>query len=219
MSYRLAVFDWDGTLMDSAARIVNCVVSAARDVGLEPPAADRIRRIIGLGLDDAFRELFPETPDEPLLRHLCDRYRDHFVRLDDTPMQPFAGVRDGLARLHQQGLWLAVATGKARRGLDRAFAETGLGDLFVASRCADEAFSKPHPRMLFDLLDDTGVDASQAVMIGDTSFDLQMARNARVDSLAVTYGVHDHGDLLACDPRACMDTFDEVVEWLEGKSA
>ncbi|UCH52663.1 MAG: HAD-IA family hydrolase [Pseudomonadota bacterium] len=211
--YRLIVFDWDGTLMDSAAKIVRCFESAVIDVGVPSPGDAAIRHIIGLGLNEAIEALLPDCDSATRVR-VIDRYRDHFLHLDQTEMPLFPGVRAGLEDLAERGYLLAVATGKARRGLARVLEDTGLGGLFVASRCADESFSKPHPQMLLDILDDTGTDARAAVMIGDTIYDMEMARNAGVDSLAVSYGVHARDQLLAHSPRGCFESFVEVHEWL-----
>jgi phosphoglycolate phosphatase len=211
--YQLIVFDWDGTLMDSAGKIVRCFESAVGDVGLPSPGAAAIRNIIGLGLSEAVASLLPQCDPEAQSRVVA-RYREHFLHLDQTEMPLFPGVRDGLASLAQRGYLLAVATGKARRGLSRVLRETGLEHLFVASRCADESFSKPHPQMLLDILEETGVVPAAALMVGDTVYDMQMARNARVDGLAVSYGVHERERLLAHGPVACLDSFPEVHGWL-----
>lgn len=211
--YALIVFDWDGTLMDSAGKIVRCFESAVRDVGLPNPGAAAIRNIIGLGLNEAVASLLPQC-DASTQAQVVARYREHFLHLDQSDMPLFPGVREGLAGLADRGYLLAVATGKARRGLRRVLEDTGLGHLFVASRCADEAFSKPHPQMLLDILDETGVTAAQALMVGDTVYDMQMARSAQVDALAVSYGVHDRQDLLAQGAVACLDSFPEVHRWL-----
>lgn len=208
----LIVFDWDGTLMDSEAKIVRCVQAAARDTGIADPGPAAIRHIIGLGLQEAIQALFPaETPTQH--RRLIESYRTHFLELDDTAMPLFPGVAEGLAALAGQGYLLAVATGKSRRGLDRVLDETGTRPLFVASRCADEAFSKPHPRMLEDILDVTGVVPQRAVMVGDTVYDMQMAGHARVAALAVSYGVHSRAALLDEGALACLDSFPAVREW------
>ncbi len=211
--YQLIVFDWDGTLMDSAAKIVSCFQAALADVGIAPPPQAAIRDIIGLGLDEAVAALLPDLHAATRAR-IVERYREHFLHLDQTAMPLFAGVREGLADLCARGYLLAIATGKARRGLTRALHASGLESLFVASRCADEAFSKPHPQMLLDILERTGVDAADALMVGDTVYDLQMASSARVDALAVSYGVHDRSRLLAHAPLACLDSFREVHAWL-----
>jgi phosphoglycolate phosphatase len=129
-------------------------------------------------------------------------------------MPLFAGVREGLADLNARGYLLAIATGKARRGLTRALHASGIEHLFVASRCADEAFSKPHPQMLLDILERTGMDAAGALMVGDTVYDLQMASSARVDAVAVSYGVHARDRLLTHAPLACLGSFSEVHAWL-----
>jgi len=129
-------------------------------------------------------------------------------------MPLFPGVTQGLTQLTEQGYLLAIATGKARRGLNRVLDDTGLRHLFVSSRCADEAFSKPHPQMLEDILDDTGVDASRALMVGDTVYDMEMARSAQVAGLAVSYGVHARERLLDCGALACLDSFPEVCAWV-----
>jgi phosphoglycolate phosphatase len=212
--YDLIVFDWDGTLMDSEAKIVRCMQAAALDVGIPDPGATAIRDIIGLGLSEAMQVLFPEQA--PIRRaELVERYRRHFLELDSTGMPLFPGVSQGLTQLMQQGYLLAIATGKARRGLNRVLDDTGMRHLFVSSRCADEAFSKPHPQMLEDILDHTGVDAGRALMVGDTVYDMKMARNANVAGLAVSYGVHARERLLDCGALACLDSFPEVCAWVK----
>lgn len=211
--YTMIVFDWDGTLMDSAAKIVNCFRCAARDVGRPPPTPEDVRGIIGLGLGEALAQLFPETGAVER-RRLTEAYRDHFLERDDTSTALFPGVAEGLATLKGEDFVLAIATGKARRGLDRVLDETDVRHLFSASRCVDEAVSKPHPQMLLDILDQTGLDARDALMVGDTTFDLQMAAAADMDALAVSYGAHPTAPLLAEGPRGCLDDFNEVVRWI-----
>jgi len=213
-STRLLIFDWDGTLMDSQARIVACLRAAIRETGL--PARDEaaLRNIIGLGLREALMSLYPEA-DQADWDARVHHYRRHFLELDDTPSRLFEGAKSLIRRLHGQGHFLAIATGKGRQGLDRVLAETGLAPYFHATRCADESFSKPHPAMLLEILDMTGMAPDQALMIGDTEYDLQMARNAGVPSLGVTYGVHDRQRLQACQPLDCVDSVAEVGQWLE----
>lgn len=217
-SFDLIVFDWDGTLMDSVAKIVACFKAALMDFGLPPIADDQIRHIIGLGLEEALLALLPRV-DATMRLQVADRYRQHFLHYDQTPMPLFPGVREGLERLQCFGFRLAVATGKARRGLDRVLRETQLGPLFCVSRCADETCSKPDPRMLFDILAHTAVAPERALMIGDTTFDLAMATAAGVPSLAVSYGVHSRARLLAHHPLACLDSFNEVYQWLTRQQA
>ena len=211
--YELLIFDWDGTLMDSIARIVTCFGNACADAGLPVPPESAMRHVIGLGLVEAVDALLPGV-DNVLRESVVARYRERFLHIDQTAMPLFDGVRTGLEALAGHGYLLAVATGKSRRGLDRVLQETGMTSLFVATRCADEALSKPHPKMLQDLLDYTGLSSEQALMVGDTTYDLEMARMAAMDSLAVSYGVHVREDLLAHAPLACLDTFDEVRQWL-----
>ncbi len=211
--YDLLIFDWDGTLMDSIARIVNCFGNACTDTGLPRPAEAAMRHVIGLGLTEAVDQLLPRV-DEAMRERVVARYREHFLHIDQTASPLFDDVRTGLEMLANQGYLLAVATGKSRRGLDRVLEQTGLGGLFVATRCADEAYSKPHPKMLEDLLDHTGLEPDRALMVGDTIYDLQMARAVPMDSLAVSYGVHNREQLLAHGPLACFDSFKEVRRWL-----
>ncbi len=189
--------------MDSEARIVASALAAAADLGLPPLAPERVREIIGLGLPEAVARLYPEG-DEAFSRAYMERYRHHFLVADPTPMPLFEGVEAVLRDLDAAGYLLAVATGKARRGLDRALAETGLGGLFVATRCADECFSKPHPRMLLELMDFTGAEPAQTLMVGDTEFDMAMAANAGVGAVAVSYGVHACERLRPHGPLACI---------------
>lgn len=217
MTYQLLVFDWDGTLMDSSARIVRCFQKAAADIGVEPPPASAVESIIGLNLQQAWAKLMPEAEAETRAR-MQERYRAHFLYLDDTEMPLYCGVEEGLAALNEQGYLLAVATGKSRRGLEQALEMTGLKDCFATSRCGDEAFSKPHPQMLLEILEWTGVEAARAVMIGDTVYDMELARNASVAGLAVGYGVQPANKLAALASAGVYDTFPAVCAFLTNKS-
>jgi phosphoglycolate phosphatase len=214
MNYDLLVFDWDGTLMDSEARIVACVEAAVEDLGLKSPGQDAIRNIIGLGLREAVHDLFPDA-DEHLHLDIAERYRGHFFSSNKTPSQLFDGAREVIELLHQSGYLLAVATGKGRSGLNHALETTGLATFFHTTRTADETFSKPHPEMLHQILDELGVMPGQALMIGDTEYDLQMAANARISSLGVDYGVHERTRLLKHRPLACLEKITEIPVWLE----
>jgi phosphoglycolate phosphatase len=216
MKFELLVFDWDGTLMDSEARIVACVEAAVNDLGLESPGRDAIRNIIGLGLREAVHNLFPQAGDH-LHLDIAERYRDHFFSSSQTPSTLFEGAREVIESLHKEGYMLAVATGKGRRGLNHALETTGLGAFFHATRTADETFSKPHPEMLNQILDQLGLLPGQALMIGDTEYDLQMAANARMPSLGVDYGVHERERLLKHRPLACLEDITEIPKWLEEK--
>ncbi len=211
--YDLIIFDWDGTLMDSVDKIVRCMTAAAMDVGVADPGTAAIRHIIGLGLTEAMQALFPAL-DAKQHERLTERYREHFLHRDQTDMPLFPGVDQGLRQLDRQDYLLAVATGKARRGLDRVLEETAMRGLFSATRCADEAYSKPHPKMLEDILEATGVAPARALMVGDTTYDMQMAQNAGVAGLGVSYGVHARDDLMRHGALACLDSFDQVCAWI-----
>lgn len=216
--YKLLVFDWDGTLMDSAARIVACFKAAARDVALPIPQDGQIRNFIGIAMREAVAGMFPLADDEQRLA-VIERYRHYDAGADETPATMFDGAIDMLQALEREGYFLAVATSKGRRGLDRVLTRFDLGGLFHATRCADEAFSKPHPQMLLDILDQVGVDPHQALMVGDTEYDLLMARNARVDAVGVECGVHERERLAACGPVACLAHTTELFDWLVAGAA
>ena len=212
MKYELVVFDWDGTLLYSAGTIVLAIQAACRDLDLPVPEDSRARHVIGLGLADAMRHAVPDlTADR--YQAMVDRYRHHYLS-GDHRLTLFAGVPELLARLQADGHILAIATGKSRAGLDRALDHSGLRPLFQASRCADECHSKPHPQMLDELMAEFGMAAASTVMIGDTSHDLLMARNAGVDALAVTYGAHPHDHLREHEPAACLNSVLELDQWL-----
>ncbi len=216
--YRLLVFDWDGTLMDSQARIVACFQAAAVDVGVAVPGPDEAKDVIGLGLREAAERLFPDV-GMAAVAQVVERYRHHFLGDHPTPSTLFPGVVETLEGLADAGYLLGIATGKSRRGLDKVLAETGLGPLFHASRCADEAFSKPHPQMLEEVMAVLGAGPADTLMIGDTEYDMQMARNAGVPGLAVSYGVHEPDRLLAEGALACLDRIDQLPGWLARRSA
>jgi phosphoglycolate phosphatase len=216
--HSLLIFDWDGTLMDSANKIVSCFQAAAFDCGLPVPDTKLVEYQIGLTLEIAWSNILSSmgVPAEPgQFKRASDRYRDHFLELDQTPMPLYQGVVEGIQQLEEAGYLLAIATGKARRGLDRALDETDLRKHFVTTRCADEAYSKPHPKMLLDILEFCGCEADQALMVGDTTYDMDMARNAEMDSLAVAYGVHAEADLLPLATRGCAADFAGVLSNIE----
>jgi phosphoglycolate phosphatase len=212
--YSLLVFDWDGTLMDSKAQIVNCMQSAIQELGEEPRSNGQISNIIGLGLEEAIVSLYP-LMDGKRVMNMAQTYREFYLFKDKTPSPLFPGVPEMLAELRNQGYDLAVATGKSRRGLDKGLQETNLHEWFPITRCADETRSKPHPQMLEEILVDHNVEAHQALMIGDSEYDLQMAQNAKVDALAVSYGVHDLIRLLKQDPVGFVDEAGQIPGWLE----
>lgn len=216
MRYRLVIFDWDGTLMDSADRIVDCMQAASREAGWGELEDASIRNIIGLGLPEAIATLCPGI-DADRAERLRSRYAWHFVEGNDTPMRFFSGVEAGVARLRRRdGQRLAVATGKSRRGLERIFRDSQSGGWFHASRTADETRSKPHPLMLEELLAELGLHAEEAVMVGDTEYDLEMARAIGMDRVAVTWGVHPPERLAASRPTFTAEAVPELFNWLQG---
>lgn len=210
--FDLIVFDWDGTLLDSAAAIVHAIQASCRDLGLPEPSDERARYVIGLGLGDALRHAVPELSESDYPQMIA-RYRHHFLARDHE-LQLFDGVMRLIPELAARGRMLGVATGKSRAGLNRALAHTGLGAHFHATRCADECFSKPHPAMLEELMDELGVEPERTLMVGDTTHDLRMAKNAGVSGLAVSFGAHPVAALEAERPLACLHTPHDMVRWL-----
>lgn len=214
--FDLIVFDWDGTLADSVKSIVDAIYYSSLDAGLEPPSDYATRSIIGLELVRAIETLFPEQPSK-VVERLADGYRHHYA-LRENDISLFDGVAEAVAELNAQGFQLAVATGKGRNGLNHALQESGIQQYFHASRCVDECFSKPHPQMLHELMDELGAMPERTVMVGDTSFDLQMAQNAGVASLGVSYGAHPHDELQEYAPLACFDRFNTLHQWLRERA-
>lgn len=186
---RLFIFDWDGTLIDSVARIVGCLGSAAREVGLGVRSESAYGEVIGLGLPEAIRRLYPEV-SEALAGIYRDRYAAHFIAADTEPSGFFPGALEALHVLRSRGHLLAVATGKSRRGLDRVLGRHGLEGFFDATRCADETASKPDPLMLSEIFAELDTDPSDSLVIGDTEFDMEMAARAGARRIGVSYGVH-----------------------------
>lgn len=212
--YRLLIFDWDGTLADSEQRIVNAARSAIGALGLPERSHEAIRAIIGLAMSEACQTLFPHLPAGQQGRFIAC-YREHYLRNTATPVPLFPGARSVLEGLAARRYQLAVATGKGRRGIERDITSHGLGSLFRTTRSADDAPSKPHPQMLVDILEELEVAAAEALMIGDTVYDMEMARNAGISSVAVSSGVHDGQRLLEFDPLALLDSIAELPAWLE----
>jgi phosphoglycolate phosphatase len=210
--FDLLVFDWDGTLMDSAGTIVSSIQNACRDLDLPVPSDAASRHVIGLGLQEALEMLAPgRNADE--YERLVERYRYYYLG-QDSQISLFEGVAQAIADMRDAGFLLAVATGKSRQGLNRALEHSDLGAYFHSTRCADECFSKPHPCMIDQIMDELGVAPARTVMIGDTSHDLQMAVNAGVDALGAGYGAHPKAHLEALSPLICADSFIELNEWI-----
>jgi phosphoglycolate phosphatase len=211
--YRFVVFDWDGTLADSTAIIAAALQQACRDVGEPEPSESDARYVIGLGLADALRHVAPRLAVERH-RDLAARYRHHYLA-QALSIPLFAGVREMLAEMNDAGHLLGVATGKSRAGLDHALEQQNVRHFFVATRCADEGFPKPHPGMLLELMRLVGADPAETLMIGDTTHDLELARNAGVAALAVAYGAHDLNGLARERPLATLHSIAELRAWLK----
>lgn len=210
--FDLIVFDWDGTLMDSASAIVASIQAACVDLGVEPPDEASARHVIGLGLHDALSHAVPRLPQSRYLQ-MAERYRHHYLSRDHE-LGLFDGADELVANLRARGVLLGVATGKSRIGLDRALASTGLTEYFHATRCGDECSSKPDPAMLLELMDQLGVRAERTLMVGDTTHDLLMASRAGVGALAAGFGAHPHEALAEAGPLHIARDFSELKAWL-----
>ena len=211
--FDLIVFDWDGTLMDSAGHIARAIQAAARDVGLAEPSDARARHVIGLGLNEAIARAMPDAREEHV-PHLAERYKHHYLA-SDRDLSLFDGAMEMVAHLAGEQRLLAVATGKSRAGLNRVLEVTGLGSYFHATRCVDECHSKPHPQMLLELMETLDTVPDRTLMIGDTTHDLNMANNAGVAGVGVTFGAHPVEELLSAKPLACLNSTRELLLWLQ----
>ena len=210
--FDLICFDWDGTLFDSTAIIVRSIQQAVLDVGGAKPTDEAASYVIGMALMPALAHAAPDVPKEkyPLLG---ERYRHHYLATQHD-ISLFDGVLPMLADLKGRHHWLTVATGKSRRGLDDVLASRQLHGIFDGSRTADETAGKPDPRMLHELMREFGADPERTLMIGDTTHDLQMARNASVASVGVSYGAHEPHDFGALGPRYIAHSVADLDRWL-----
>ena len=192
MTRRLAIFDCDGTLVDGQAAVCEAMEAAFLVAGLPAPDRQQVRRIVGLSLPQAIRLLAPDQPEAQRGR-IDAAYRQAFraARESGALAEPlYAGIAELIAALADAGWTLAVATGKSRRGLDHCLAQHGLTARFASLQTADDHPSKPHPAMIAAALAETGVDRADAVMIGDTVFDIDMAAAAGVRAIGVAWGYH-----------------------------
>ena len=211
--WKALIFDWDGTLMDSEARIVACLREASLHQGLTDQHDEAYKNVIGLGLREALRALHPAQSDD-IIEQLATEYRLRYLETNSTPSSLFAGVPDMLQTLENAGYWLAIATGKGREGLNQVLQQTGLQQRFHVTRCASETRSKPHPQMLEEILDQLGLHAAEALMIGDTEYDMEMANNIGMAALAVSYGVHSPERLMTHQPIGCLHNIAQLPEFL-----
>ena len=213
MKYQLVIFDWDGTMMDSAPRIGSSMQKAGELAGLASLTYEQACNIIGLSLKEAGTTLYPDA-SETQLADLAAHYREQFTHHNQTPMPLFEGAKEILAQLKEKGMLLSVATGKSRSGLDRVLAAQQMTDWFVCSRTGTEAQSKPSPDMIEQILSELNIEPQHALMVGDTEYDLMMAKNAGVDSIGVSFGVHDVDRLQRCDPIAIIDALPDLINWV-----
>jgi phosphoglycolate phosphatase len=210
--YRVIIFDWDGTLVDSTGRIVDSMQRAARDVGLPEVPDSAVQNIIGLGLPEAIKTVWPNIHSDQL-PVMSATYAHYFVVDSQVGMNMFPRARDMLERLRGD-YRLAVATGKSRKGLDRMLNDMAIRHCFDATRCADETQSKPNPQMLIEILAELNLPPEQALMVGDTSYDLDMAKAIGMNSVGMSHGAHDESVLLTCEPRAICHSIQELEHWI-----
>ncbi len=214
--YDLIVFDWDGTVMDSTAVIACSIQAACRDLDLTVPSDEAARHVIGLGLAQALRHAVPDAP-EAMHAPLVERYRHHFLAQDQA-IPLFKGAKETIIELFDAGYALGVATGKNVAGLNRALDATGLKSYFHATRTAEQTLSKPDPAMLFELMEELAVSAGRTLMVGDTTHDVLLAKNAGVDVVAVAFGAHPAEQLLALEPLALVRDFEELRAWFKANA-
>lgn len=210
--YDAVVFDWDGTVMDSTHTIVTAIQNACQDLGLPVPASSEASWVIGLSLESALYRCAPTLTAEQYPRFL-ERYRYHFLRRDPE-ITLFDGILNVFSDLTERNVLLGVATGKSRLGLDRVLKAKQLESVFQVTRCADETRGKPHPAMLFEIMQQLDLQPEQIMMVGDTTHDVHMAQAAGVDSMAVTYGAHDKQTLLEAEPTVMVSSVREMHHWL-----
>lgn len=216
--YKLLVFDWDGTLVDSIARIVSSLQTASRVILGEAVTETAARNVIGLGLREAIEQLHPQL-DENRHTAVAEAYKQDYLYDNSIHAPLFEGVTELLEELKSSGFKLAIATGKSRIGLNHSLEEHRLAQHFITTRCAGEYRSKPHPEMLLGIIEDLDIAAENTLMIGDSEHDLLMAKNARVDSIAVSHGVHGADVLMMHQPLTCLNKITDLSAFLSHNNA
>lgn len=206
---KLVIFDWDGTLFDSIDTICQSMLHAAQLVNAPQRSKEDVKNIIGLSLDKAVQVIWPDLSKNEQSA-IIEYYKRAYVAKDQTPPNAYVGVIETLNKLKNSNIKMAVATRKSRIGLERTMTLTNTQHYFIASRCANETKSKPHPLMLEELLTELKLTLEQAIMVGDTEYDLNMATNAGMKSIGVTYGAHTKNRLKACRPHALINDFNEL---------
>ena len=214
--FNLIVFDWDGTLMNSTAAIVRSIQAAAESLGQPVPDEQTAAHVIGLGLPEAMRAVLPGA-DPAIYPLMGEQFRTFYFQFSQEIVL-FDGVMEMLEDLKARQYTLSVATGKSRRGLNRAMQETGTGRFFCATRTADETYSKPHPAMLFEITQELNQQMQRTVMIGDTTHDLLMASNAGAASVAVKYGAHPAHELKRFNPLYTAESVASLHDWLKSNA-
>lgn len=213
MKYKVLVFDWDGTLINSVPHIVDCIRVASDAVGTAFPGEEASRRIIGLGMQEALESLFGVQSSE-FVQAFRMAYSQHFFSRESGRDDFFPGVVDTLVKIRAQGVPLAVATGKSWQGMQRALQGLKMEDWFVSVKCADRTASKPDPRMLIELQQELKVEGHEMLMVGDTSFDLEMARRAGVACLGVAYGAHPPEELIELASVGVLGDFKDILNYI-----
>jgi phosphoglycolate phosphatase len=210
--YKVIIFDWDGTIVNSTGLIVRAIKEAALIKGIALSDEKKIYSVIGLGLNQAFDRLFNNLSKQEVIE-LQELYKDCYLNnINEVSM--FDGIEFGIKDLHRRGYSLTIATGKSRRGLDMALKQSGLEPLFGLTKTMDECFSKPHPQMANEILDFYIAEKNEALIVGDSIYDLEMAINAGIDSLAVTFGSHSREELVKYKPKGIADNAYEIFEWI-----
>ena len=210
---RLIICDWDGTLHDTAQRIITSMQKAAADMHVPQPQDEPVRQAIGLELAEAIRRIFPGLPPEQVSQ--MQKLYSQCYTASQVPMPLFPGVEATLQQLKKRGYLLAVATGKTRPGLNRHIRELGWEALFDYTRCADEAPSKPNPQMIEDVCKALNVATHEAIMVGDTTYDVEMAYKIGMPSVGVLYGAHSRQQLEKFKPIALIQNFPELLKLAE----
>lgn len=214
LKYDLYIFDWDGTLMNTTQTIVDAITYACRTLGLNVISDELAKSIIGKSFTQVIAEIIPELRSSPALVQKFTAVYEQYLNENALKNSLFACVLKTLDKLTAAGKFITLATGSSRARLNDIIAATGLAHYFMLIKTASECFSKPHPQMIEEILDFTGMTKTQAVMIGDTSHDLQMAQNAGIDAIAISHGAPNYAELVACNPSYVLNNIGELYELL-----
>jgi phosphoglycolate phosphatase len=211
-NYQLIIFDWDGTIVDSVGHIVYSIQQSCVDLNQPVPTREQAQYVIGLGLNDALKHISP-TASPDTVAQLLDRYRYHYINSESTVF-PFPSVLEQIEQFYEQKILMAVATGKNRAGLDRALNTSSLKSFFSTTRCADESDPKPSPKMVLEILEELSFKPEDALVVGDTTHDILMAQQAKVDVVALAQGAHPEDQLRQANPTVLLSSISELSQWL-----